>query len=49
MAEVKSIRVRPINANLDERLGEVSNNTGLKGGLSDVKVTIFEETNSWSE
>lgn len=47
MAVVKAVRVRPADANVDQRLGEFKSPTGLKGSLGDVKVTIEDDGNKW--
>jgi hypothetical protein len=44
---IKSVRVRLSNANIDERLGSLTNSNGLKGGLSDAKVSIYDDNNHW--
>jgi hypothetical protein len=48
MGEVKSVRVRPSNANVDERLGMMfDKSSGLKGAISDIKVTLYDENTNW--
>lgn len=42
MKQIKSVRVRPINTNPDERLAEQKFSSNLTGSISDVKVTITE-------
>jgi hypothetical protein len=49
MKQLKSVRVRPINASVDERLGNQKFSTNLSGSISDVKITITEiEPNDYS-
>ncbi len=47
MKLIKSIRIRLTNANIDERLGTMTNSSGLKGGLSDAKISIYDDDNFW--
>lgn len=52
MSVVKEVRIRPVNANIDERLGSTTQKSpglfsGLKGGLSDVKITVEDDGNKW--
>ena len=47
--ELKSVRIRPINAAIDERLSNISRNPTTSGALGDVKVTIFDQSGAFGK
>jgi hypothetical protein len=42
MKQIKSVRIRPINTNPDERLASQKFSTNLTGSISDIKLTLIE-------
>jgi len=41
--EIKSVRARPRNADIDQRLASIKGERGFKGALGDLKVIIYDE------